>query len=185
MENSNASGSGDPPTDTNITLNSLVLLVRIKHVDGRPMEPEMLTKAAFKELCMYTNSAHRPHTVEIFSHYELCLTYEQGIVLGRVAGELMAIESWMDLPVLIKMVIIDRSKVNAIVKARQDYRQNQKKKERAEIDVLKQGQNDLKDEPSQATIHKERLPQQLNDNDEKQANLLRIVEQLMKKVTKL
>ena len=105
--------------------------------------------------------------------------------MGWVAGELMAIESWMDLPVVITVVIIDRPKVYAIVKARQDYRQNQKKKERAEIDILKQGQHDLQDELSQVTTQKERLAWQLNDNDEKQANLLRIVEQLMEKVTKL
>ena len=144
-----------------------------------------MIEAAFKELSMYTNSAHRPHTVEILSSYELCLTYEQGIVLGHVAGELMAIESWMDLSVLITVVIIDRSKVDAIVKARQDYRQNQRKKESTEIDILKQSQHDLQDELSQVTTQKERLVWQLNDNDEKQANLLRVVEQLTEKVTKL
>ena len=86
------SGSEDTPTDTNITLNSLVLLVRIEHVDGRPIEPEILTVAAFKELCTYTNSAHKPDAVEILSPHELCLTYEQEIVLGCVASEWMAIE---------------------------------------------------------------------------------------------
>ena len=80
-----------------------------------------------------------------------------------VAGELMAIESWMDLPVLITVVIIDRSKVNAIVKARKIIG----KKERAKIDILKQGQHDLQDELSQVTTQKERLAQQLNENDEK------------------
>ena len=84
---------------------------------------------------MYTNSVHKPHAVGILSPHELCLTYEQGIALGHVAGELMAIESWMDLPILITVVIINRSKVDAIVKARHDYRQNQKKEERAEIDT--------------------------------------------------
>ena len=34
-ENSNVSASEDTPEDTNITLNSMVLLVRIEHVDGR------------------------------------------------------------------------------------------------------------------------------------------------------
>ena len=144
-----------------------------------------MTEAAFKELCTYTNSAHEPHTIEILSSHELCLTYEQGIVLGHVAGELMVIESWMDLLVLITVVIIDRSKVDAFVKARQDYRKNQRKKERTEIDILKQGQHDLQDELSQVTNQKERLAWQLNDNDEKQAHLLRVVEQLTEKVTKL
>ena len=170
-ENSNVSGSEDINTDTNPTLNSLVLLVRIKHVDGRPMEPEILTEAAFKEICTYTNPAHKPHAVEILSPSELCLIYEQGVVLGQVAGELMAIESWMDLPILITVVIIDRSKVDAIVKARQDYRQSQKQKEKAKIDILKWGQHDLQEELSQVSTQKERLAQQLSDNGEKQVDL--------------
>ena len=61
VENSNVSGSEDINTDTNPMLNSLVLLVRVEHVDGRPMEPEILTEAAFKELCTYTNPAHKPY----------------------------------------------------------------------------------------------------------------------------
>ena len=67
VENSNASGGDSTPADTNITLNPLVLLVRIEHIDGRPIEPEILTEAAFKELCMYTNSAQKPHAAEILS----------------------------------------------------------------------------------------------------------------------
>ena len=92
-QNSNPSGSDSTPTDTNITLNPLVLMVRIEYIDGRPIEPEILTEAAFEELCTYTNSVHKPHAVEILSPHEICLTYEQGIVLGYVAGELTAIES--------------------------------------------------------------------------------------------
>ena len=50
MENNNASGSEDTYTDTNVTLNPMVLLVRVEHVDGRPIESKVLTEAAFKEL---------------------------------------------------------------------------------------------------------------------------------------
>ena len=95
----------------------------------------------------------------------------------------MAIESWMDLPVLITVFIIDRSKEGVIVKERQDYRRSQK--QRAEIDVLKQGQHDLQEELSQVSTQKERLAQQLSDNGEKQVDLLKVVGQLTEKVTKL
>ena len=67
-ENSNTSGSDDTYTDTNVKLNPMVLLVRVEHVDGGPIEPEILTEAAFKDLCTYTNSSHTPHAVEILSH---------------------------------------------------------------------------------------------------------------------
>ena len=102
MENSNASGS----KDTNVTLNSMFLLVRVEHVDGRPIELEVLMEVTFKDLCTHINPSHTPHVVEILSPHERCLTYEQGITLGHVAGELMAIKSWMDFSVLITVVII-------------------------------------------------------------------------------
>ena len=110
-ENSNVSGSEDTYTDTNATLNPMVLLVRVEHVDGRPIEPKILTEATFKELCTYTNPSHTPHAVEILRLHEICLTYEQGITLGHVAGELMAIDSWMNFPILVTVVIIKRSKM--------------------------------------------------------------------------
>ena len=50
-----------------------------------------------------------------------------------------------------------------------------------ELDKLKQGQSEL----NQVATQKEKLAQQLNDNDEKQTSLLKDVEQLTEKVTKL
>ena len=184
-ENSNASGSEDINTNPGIVLNPMVLLVRVEHVDGRPIELDILTETAFKELCTYTNPSHTPYAVEILSPYEICLTYGQGITLGHVAGELMVIESWMDFPILVTVVIIKKSKVDAIVEARQKHWQIQKEKEQIELDKLKQGQYDKQDELDQVVTQKEKLAQQLNDNDEKQMNLLKVVEQLIEKVTKL
>ena len=97
----------------------------------------------------------------------------------------MAIESWMDLPILITVIIIDRSNVDTIVKVRQGYRQSQKQKEKAEMDILKWGQHDLHKELSQVSTQKERLAQQLSDNGEKQADLLKVVEQFTETVAKL
>ena len=77
-ENSNASGSEDIYTDTHVTLNPMVLLVRVKHVDNRRMELELLTEATFKELCTYTNPSHTSHAVEILSPHEICLTKISG-----------------------------------------------------------------------------------------------------------
>ena len=105
--------------------------------------------------------------------------------MGHVAGELMAIESWMNFPILVTVVIINRSKVDATVEARQKHRQIQEEKEQIELAKLKQGQYDLQDELDQVATPKEKLVQLLNDNDEKQTNLLKVVEQLTEKVTKL
>ena len=83
VENTNASGSDEiTDLDSSTTVNPLVLLVRIEHVDGRPIESEILTETSFRELCVHTNPTHIPNAVEILSPYELHLTYEKGTVLG-------------------------------------------------------------------------------------------------------
>ena len=98
-ENSNASG-GDDYSETNdeVQINPMVLLVRIEHVDGRPIESEILTETTFRELCQYANSNHEPFAIEILSPHEVCITHRQGVSLGQVAGELMVIEMWRDFP---------------------------------------------------------------------------------------
>ena len=142
----------------------------MEHVDGRPIEPEVLMEASFWELCVHPNPAHILNAVEILSLHELCLTYGKGVLLGQVASKLMAIESWMDFPILIMVVIITRSKVDGIVEARQKHRQIQRKQEQKEMDKLMQGQYDLKEEFKEVATQREEFAKQLNDNDEKQTN---------------
>ena len=113
------------------------------------------------------------------------MTYKLGVPLGQVAGELMAIESLIDFSILVTVVIIKRSKVDAIVEARQKYRKEQKDEELKDLEKLRQGQYDLQEEIEQVTAQKEILTQKIMNHDEEQVNLLRAVEQLTEKVTKL
>ena len=183
VENRNSSG-GDENLGSR-SFESMVLLVWIEHIDGRPIGTEILTETTFKELCQYTNFSHEPYAVEILSPHEVCITYKQGFLLGQVAGELMAIESWMDFPILVTVVIIKRLKVDAIVEARQIYRKGQKGDELKDLEKLRQGQYDLQEEIEQVTAQKEVLTQKIRNHDEEQVNLLGAVEQLTEKVTKL
>ena len=83
IENTNVSGSDEiTDLDPSVTVNSLVLLVRIEHVDGQPIESEVLTETTFKDLCAHTNPVHIPGAVEILSPHELCLTYKKGVGVG-------------------------------------------------------------------------------------------------------
>ena len=66
----------------------------------------------------------------------------------------MVIESWGDLPILITVVIIKRSKVDAIVQARQKYRKEPKDRELKDLEKLKQGQYDLQEEVEQVAAQK-------------------------------
>ena len=181
-ENSNTSGGDDhfSEVDETVLINPMVLLVRIEYVNGRPIEPEILTETTFHELCLYANSSYEPYAVE--SPHEICITYRQGVSLGQVAGELMVIESWRDFPILITIVIIKRLKVDSIVEVRQKYRQEQKDRELKGLEKLKQGQYDLQEEFEQMAAQKSTLKQQMVEQDAKQGNLLKAVEQLTEKL---
>ena len=154
-------------------------------MDGRPVGPKVLTESTFRELCQCINSSYEPYAIEILSPHEICITYTHGILLGQVAGELMAIESWRDLSILVTVVIITRSKVDAIVEARWKSRKEQKDRELKDLEKLKQGQYDLQEEVEQVTSQKETLKRKMLDHDVKQCDLLKTVEQLTEKVTKL
>ena len=177
-ENSNVIWGDDNFSKTNETgqINSMVLLVQIEHVDGRPMGPKVLTESTFRELCQCINSSYELYAIEILSPHEICITYRYGVSLGQVAGELMAIESWGDLPILVTMVIIKRSKVDAIVEPRQKYRKEQKDRELKDLEKVKQGQYDLQEEVEQVAAQEEMLKQKILDHDVKQRNLLKTIE---------
>ena len=83
------------------------------------------------------------------------------------------------------MVIIKRSKVDAIAKARQKYRKEQKDRELKDLEMLKQGQYDLHEKVGQVATQKEALKRKMLDHNVKQCDLLKTVEQLTEKVTKL
>ena len=87
------------------------------------------------------------------------------------------IESWRDFPILITVVIIKRSKVDSIGEVRQKYRQERKDQELRDLEKLKQGQCDPRAEFE--------FKQKLIEQDIKQGSLLKAVEQLTEKVTKL
>ena len=104
------------------------------------MGPEVLTESTFRELCQCINSSYEPYANEILSPHGICITYRHGVQLGQVAGEFMVIELWRDLPILVTMVIITRSKVDAIIEARWKSRKEQKDRELKDLEKLKQGQ---------------------------------------------
>ena len=90
-ESSNASGGDNnfSKASKTVWINSMVLLVRIKHVDGRPVGPDMLTESTFIELCQCIHSSYEPYAIEILSPHKICVTYRHGVSLGQDWGRLL------------------------------------------------------------------------------------------------
>ena len=89
-------------------------LVRICRYEGELIDLELFTRNKIRELCNSTKSHYDPFDVEVMSEYEACLTFKREVILGMVAGELMSIEDWMGVPVVITVLILGRNKIGAI-----------------------------------------------------------------------
>ena len=99
------------------------------------------------------------------SEYEACLTFKREVTLGMVAGELMSIEDWMGVPVVITVLILGRNKIGAILEARERHWQTVRQKELQKEKV--------------------KLEQEIQDYSGKQRNLEKIVEGLSEKIQKM
>ena len=159
-------------------LHRLVLLMRICHYEEEPIDPELFTQNNIRELCNSTKSHYDPFDVKIMSEYEACLTFKREVTLGMVAGELMSIEDWMGVPVVITVLILGRNKIGAILEARERHRQTVRQKE------IENGGN-LRIRDRELQKEKVKLEQEIQDYSGKQRNLEKRVEGLSEKIQKM
>ena len=88
----------------------------------------MFTQSKIWELCLSSRGHYDPYEIEILSDHEACLTFKKDVMLGLVVGDLILVEDWMGVPVVITVIILGRSKIWAILDARERHRQSLKEK---------------------------------------------------------
>ena len=159
-------------------LHKLVLLMRVSNYEGEAVEPELFTQGKIRELCLSSRGHHDPYEIEILSNHEVCLTFKESVTLRLAAGDLMSVEDWMGIPVVITVIILGRSKVRAIVEARERHRQSLKEK-------VYEGDKGVDEGMSQMDREKDRLEQNTPDYARKQKELEKLVENLTDKVQKV
>ena len=159
-------------------LHKLVLLVQICRYEGELIDPELFTRNKIRELCNSTKSHYDPFDVEVMSEYKACLTFKREVTLGMVVGELMSIEDWMGVPVVITVLILGRNKIGAILEARERHRQTVRQKE-----IENGGNLCIRDRELQK--EKVKLEQEIQDYSGKQRNLEKVVEGLSEKIQKM
>ena len=172
-----------PSTDyelihSNPELHKLMLLVQICHYEEEPIDPEFFTRDNIRELCSSTKGHYDPLNVDIMSEYKACLTFKREVTLGMVAGELMSIEDWMGVPVVITVLILGRNKIGAIIEARERHRQTVRQKE-----IENEGNLHIRDRKLEK--EKVKLEQEILEYSGKQRNLEKVVEGLSEKIQKM
>ena len=159
-------------------LHKLVLLMHVSNYEGEAVEPELFTKGRIRELCLSSRGHYDPFEIEILSNHEACLTFKENVTLGLVAGDLMSVEDWMGIPVVITVIILGRNKVRAIVEARERHRQSPREK-------VFEGDKGVDEEMRQMGREKDRLEQNPSVYAEKQKELEKLAENLTDKVQRL
>ena len=159
-------------------LHKLVLLMRVSNYEGKAVEPELFTQSKIQELCLSSRSHYDLYEIEILSDHEACLTFKKNVMLGLVAGDLMSVEDWMGVPVVITVTNFGKSKVQAILDARERYRQSMKEK------TYEEGRED-EERLRQMDREKYKPEQDVQDYAGRQKELEKLVGSLTDKVQKL
>ena len=159
-------------------LHKLVLLMHISIYEGQVVEPELFTQSKIRELCLSSRGHCDPYEIEILSDHEACLTFKKDVMLGLVVGDLMLVEDWMGVPVVITVIILGRGKIRAILDARERHRQSLKER------TYEEGGED-KERLKQMDREKDKLEREVQDYAGRQNELEKLVESLTDKVQKL
>ena len=102
-------------------LNPVVLLLRVETLDGNPLPERFLTVPNCHDLSIECGE-EEPCQVELLSMYEACLTFKENAIISDLVIKLMAVKTWIGVPVVITAVILSRDKVDQIVLVREKGR---------------------------------------------------------------
>ena len=155
-------------------LHKLVLLMCVSNYEGETVEPELFTQSKIRELCLSPRGHYDPYEIKILSYHEVCLTFKKNVTLG----DLMSVEDWMGVPVVITVIILARNKIWAILDARERHRQSLKEK------TFEEGK-EVEERLRQMDREKGKLKQDMQDYVGRQKDLEKLVESLTDKVQKL
>ena len=166
---------GEPP------LNLLVLLLCVETLDRSPLPEKFLTVSNCHDLSIECGE-EEPYKVELLSAYEACLTYKEDVVIMELAIKLMAVETWIALPVVITAVILSKYKVDKIIQVREQSRKDKEMKANDRLAAMQEEQDTLKSKLKQATNKETQLMEDITSDVAKQGALTKIVRHLTKQV---
>ena len=102
--------------------HKLVLLMKVCTYKSRAVDAELFTRSNIRELCLGCKGHYDPYDIEVMSNHEVCLMFKEEVTLGLVPGDLISVEDWMGVPVMVTVVILSENKVRAILKVRERHR---------------------------------------------------------------
>ena len=162
-------------------LNLLILLLHVETLDGSSLPEKFLTMSNCCNLSIEC-AEEEPYKVELLSAYEACLTYKEDVVITELAIKLMAVETWIMLPVVITAVILSKDKVDKIIQVQEQSRKDKEMKANHRLAAMQEEQDALKSRLKQATNKETQLMEDITSYVAKQGDLTKIVRHLTKQV---
>ena len=165
-------------------LNPLVLLLCVETLDRSSLPEKFLTMSNCCNLSIECGE-EEPYKVELLSAYEACLTYKEDVVIVELAIKLMAVETWITLPVVITVVILSKDKVDKIIQVQEQNRKDKEMKANDRLAAMQEEQDALKYRLKQATNKETQLMEDITSYVAKQGDLTKIVNHLIEQVKTL
>ena len=160
-------------------LNPLVLLWCIETLDGSPVPEKFLTIPYCCDLSIECREEEM-YKVELLSTYEACLTYKENVIITDLASKLMAVETWIGLPIVITAVILNRDKVDQIILVREQGRQEVKAN--ARLAAMQEEQEALKYRLNQVSNKETQLKEDITSYVAKQGDVTKIINNLVEQI---
>ena len=162
-------------------LNPLVLLLHVETLDGSPLPEKFFTIPNCCDLSIKCGE-EEPYKVELLSTYEACLTYKENVIIADLAIKLMAVETWIGLPIVITAVILNRDKVDQIILVREQGRKEKEVKANARLAAMQEEQEALKCKLNQVSDKETLLMEDITSYVTKQGDLTKIVNHLTEQI---
>ena len=85
----------------------------IEKVNGDPL-PEYLMNPQQLNVFSVQYVGEQPYHIELLSSCKACVSYREGVMIVVVAGRLMNVAIWNEIPLVVSCTLVPRGRMNAI-----------------------------------------------------------------------
>ena len=101
---------------SDVPISMIKVLMRIEKVNGYPLPESLMNSQQLNVFCVQY-AGEQPYHKEWLSSYEACISYREGVVIAVVAGRLMNVATWYEIPLVISCTLVPRERMSAIAKS--------------------------------------------------------------------
>ena len=90
---------------SDVPLSTIKVLMRIEKVNGDPLPESLMNPQQLNVFCVQY-AGEQPYHIELLSSYEAFISYREGVVIAIVAGRLMNVATWNEIPLVVSCTLV-------------------------------------------------------------------------------